>query len=164
MRNPTDPADRTGTIGVEAFDAAYGPDSRRPTTRRTLSSASSSRTAGRSWRTGRPEGTAPAVFAFVNGTMRTEARLTRTGADGDVSMGLAGSWAAGEDADPVRMTQVEVRPYPGAGWSSSHNWPGSILRDAFEQTRQPPRGHRPSLSSDERSTSSKSAIHIPQNP
>ena len=27
--------------------------------------------------------------------MRTETRLTRTGADGDVSMGLAGSWAAG---------------------------------------------------------------------
>ena len=24
MQNPTDPADRTGTIGVEAFDAAYG--------------------------------------------------------------------------------------------------------------------------------------------
>ena len=24
MQSPTDPADRTGTIGVEAFDAAYG--------------------------------------------------------------------------------------------------------------------------------------------
>ena len=31
----------------------------------------------------------------VDGTLRTEARLTRTGPDGDVSMGLAGSWAAG---------------------------------------------------------------------
>ena len=24
MQSPTDPADRTGTIGVEAFDANYG--------------------------------------------------------------------------------------------------------------------------------------------
>ena len=24
MQSPTEPADRTGTIGVEAFDAAYG--------------------------------------------------------------------------------------------------------------------------------------------
>ena len=37
--------------------------------------------------------------AFVDGTLRTEARLTRTGpdGDGDVSMGLAGSWAAGAE-------------------------------------------------------------------
>ena len=50
MQSPTDPADRTGTIGVEAFDAAYGPASRRRTTHRTPSSASWSRTAGRSSR------------------------------------------------------------------------------------------------------------------
>ena len=39
----------------------------------------------------------PRRVAFVDGTLRTEARLTRTDADGDgdVSMGLAGSWAAG---------------------------------------------------------------------
>jgi len=37
----------------------------------------------------------PRRVAFVDGTLRTEARLTHTGADGDVTMGLAGSWAAG---------------------------------------------------------------------
>ena len=36
----------------------------------------------------------PRRVAFVDGTMRTEARLT-PGSDGHVSMGLAGSWAAG---------------------------------------------------------------------
>ncbi len=37
----------------------------------------------------------PRRVAFVDGTPRTEARLARTGADGDVRMGVAGSWAAG---------------------------------------------------------------------
>ena len=37
----------------------------------------------------------PRRIAFADGTLRTEARLTRTGSDGDVNMGLAGSWAAG---------------------------------------------------------------------
>jgi hypothetical protein len=37
----------------------------------------------------------PVRLAFVDGTMRTDARLTRTGADGVVHTGLAGSWAAG---------------------------------------------------------------------
>lgn len=37
----------------------------------------------------------PNRIAFVDGTMRTEARLSRTDASGVVSTGLAGSWAAG---------------------------------------------------------------------
>jgi len=37
----------------------------------------------------------PKRIAFVDGTMRTEARLSRTDASGVVSTGLAGSWAAG---------------------------------------------------------------------
>ena len=37
----------------------------------------------------------PRRVAFVDGTLHTEARLTRTGTAGGVSMGLAGSWAAG---------------------------------------------------------------------
>ena len=37
----------------------------------------------------------PRRVAFVDGTLRTEARLTRTGPDGEVSMGLAGSWRRG---------------------------------------------------------------------
>ena len=34
-------------------------------------------------------------IAFVDGTMRTEARLTRTDGQGNIYTGLAGSWAAG---------------------------------------------------------------------
>ena len=52
----------------------------------------------------------PRRGAFADGTLRTEARLTRTSADGDVSMGLAGSWAAGtvlvEGDEPARFDQV----------------------------------------------------------
>ena len=52
----------------------------------------------------------PRRVAFADGTLRTEARLTRTSADGDVSMGLAGSWAAGavlvEGDEPARFDQV----------------------------------------------------------
>ena len=52
----------------------------------------------------------PRHVAFVDGTLRTEARLTRTGPDGDVSMGLAGSWAAGavlvDGDEPARFDQV----------------------------------------------------------
>jgi hypothetical protein len=40
-------------------------------------------------------GIRPVRLAFVDGTMRTDARLTRTGPDGIVYTGLAGSWAAG---------------------------------------------------------------------
>ncbi len=76
MQSPTDPADRTGTIGVEAFDAAYGAGfPRRRTTRRTPSSASWSRTAGRSSRTGRPTRTVPAASPSSTAPLRTEARL-----------------------------------------------------------------------------------------
>ena len=74
MQSPTDSADRTGTIGVEAFDATYG-----RTTRPTPSSASSSKTTGRSWRSGRPTPDHPRRVAFVDDTLRTEARLNRTG-------------------------------------------------------------------------------------
>ena len=52
----------------------------------------------------------PRRVAFVDGTLRTEARLTSTGPDGDVSMGLAGSWAAGavlvDGNEPARFDQV----------------------------------------------------------
>lgn len=37
----------------------------------------------------------PGRLAFVDGTMRTDARLTRTGPDGIVYTGLAGCWAVG---------------------------------------------------------------------
>ncbi len=37
----------------------------------------------------------PRRLAFIDGTMRTDARLTRSGSDGVVYTGLAGCWAAG---------------------------------------------------------------------
>lgn len=54
----------------------------------------------------------PHHLAFVDGTMRTEARLTWTRGQGDVNTGLAGSWAAGavlvtEDR-PARFDRMVV--------------------------------------------------------
>ena len=109
--SPND-ADRTGTIGVEAFDAAYGAG---------FQAADDSPHAvecelvedGGAFAAHRPPGgDRPRRIAFVDGTLRTEARLTRTGPDGDVSPGLAGSWAAGavlvaEDG-PARFDRVAV--------------------------------------------------------
>ena len=95
MQSPTDPANRTGTIGVEAFDAAYGAgfqasdDSPHAVECELVED-------GEAFVAHRPtDADRPRRVAFVDGTLRTEARLTRTGPDGDVSMGLAGSWAAG---------------------------------------------------------------------
>lgn len=42
-----------------------------------------------------PPAQRPRRLCFVDGVMRIEARLTRTGPDGETSMGLAGSWGAG---------------------------------------------------------------------
>ena len=60
--------------------------------------------------TDRPNADRPRRVAFVDGTLRTEARLTHTGADGDVSMGVAGSWAAGavlvDGDEPARFDRV----------------------------------------------------------
>ena len=110
MQSPTDPADRTGTIGVEAFDAAYGAgfqasDDSPHAVECELVEDGGAFVAHRPPAAGRPR-----RVAFVDGTLRTEARLTRTGPDGDVSMGLAGSWAAGavlvDGDEPARFDQV----------------------------------------------------------
>ena len=59
---PTDPADRTGTIGVEAFDATYGAGFQASDdSPHAVECESWSRTAGRSWRTGGPSRTARAA-------------------------------------------------------------------------------------------------------
>lgn len=42
-----------------------------------------------------PPARRPRKLCFVDGVMRAEARLTRTGDDGETYRGLAGSWAAG---------------------------------------------------------------------
>ena len=110
MQSPTDPADRTGTIGVEAFDAAYGAgfqasdDSPHAVECELVED-------GGAFVAHRPtDADRPRRVAFVDGTLRTEARLTRTGPDGEVSMGLAGSWAAGavlvDGDEPARFDQV----------------------------------------------------------
>ena len=110
MQSPTDPADRTGTLGVEAFDATYGAgfqasdDSPHAVECELVED-------GGAFAAHRPtDANRPRRVAFVDGTLRTEARLTRTGEDGDVSMGLAGSWAAGavlvDGDEPARFDQV----------------------------------------------------------
>ncbi len=104
--------DRIGTLGVEAFDAAYGAgfqaedDSPHALECELVED-------GGSFEAHQPSaGGRPHRLAFVDGTMRTEARLTHTGPGGDVSTGLAGSWAAGavlvtEDA-PACFDRVAV--------------------------------------------------------
>ena len=110
MQSPTDPADRTGTIGVEAFDATYGAgfqaseDSPHAVECELVED-------GGAFVAHRPAAAdRPRRVAFVDGTLRTDARLTRTDADGDVSMGLAGSWAAGavlvDGDEPARFDRV----------------------------------------------------------
>ena len=51
-------------------------------------------------------------IAFVDGTMRTEARLTRTDRHGNIRVGLAGSWAAGatlvEEDAVAHIDRVEI--------------------------------------------------------
>ena len=85
MQSPTDPADRTGTIGVEAFDAAYGAgfqasdDSPHAVECELVED-------GGAFVAHRPtDADRPRRVAFVDGTLRTEARLTRTGPDGDLA-------------------------------------------------------------------------------
>jgi len=110
MQSPTDPSARPGAIGVEAFDATYGAgfqasDDSPHAVECELVEDGGTFVAHRPTAANRPR-----RVAFVDGTLRTEARLTRTGADGDVSMGLAGSWAAGavlvDGDEPARFDQV----------------------------------------------------------
>ena len=85
----------TGTIGVETLDTTYGAgfqvsDDSPHAVECELVEDGGAFVAHRLTDAARPR-----RVAFVDGTLRTEARLTRTGRDGDVRMGLAGSWAAG---------------------------------------------------------------------
>ena len=94
MQSPTDQANRTGIIGVQAFDPAYGAgfqasDGSPHSVECELVEDGGAFVAHRPTDPDRPR-----RVAFVDGTLRTGVRLARTGADGDVSMGLTGSWAA----------------------------------------------------------------------
>ena len=106
-----DPTGGSGTIGVEAFDAAYGAgfeaedDSPHAVECELVED-------GGAFAAHRPAAGRPCRVAFVDGVLRTEARLTRTGPDGVVTAGLAGSWAAGAvlvaDDAPARFDRVAV--------------------------------------------------------
>ena len=95
MQTPNDATGAAGTIGVEAFDAPYGAgfevDDGVP---HALDCELVED--GGAFAAHRPEAAArPRRVTFVDGTMRTEARLTHTGPEGGLTTGLAGSWAAG---------------------------------------------------------------------
>ena len=112
MQSSTQPADRTGTIGVEAFDVAYGAGFQAGDDSPLALDCELVEDAG-AFAAHRPEVAArPRRVAFVDGTMRTEARLTYTGPQGDVSTGLAGSWAAGAvlvtDDGPAGFERIAV--------------------------------------------------------
>ena len=109
MRSAANP-DAGGIIGVEAFDAAYGAGFQAEEDSPHALECELVEDTGSFEVHGPPAAGRPHRLAFVDGTMRTEARLTHSGPDGDVSTGLAGSWAAGavlvaEDA-PARFDRV----------------------------------------------------------
>ena len=102
-----------------------------------------------------PKGaTAPNRIAFIDGTLRTEARLTRMDERGRLQLGLAGSWAAGavlvSPEQPARFSEVEVRrtsiflggysaeipPHPQGWLWESQSVPGDELQDAYNRLRQ----------------------------
>ena len=108
----SDLADAAGTIGVEAFDAPYGAgfevdDASPHALDCELVEDGGAFVAHRPEAAGRPR-----RVAFVDGTMRTEARLTHTGPEGDLTTGLAGSWAAGAvlvtDDGPAGFDRIAV--------------------------------------------------------
>ena len=103
------PADRTGTIGVEAFDATYGAgfqasDDPPHAVECKLVEDGAAFVAHRPAAADRPR-----RVAFVDGTLRTEARLTLTDADGDVSMGVGGSLGGHSPASRCRRASAAPR-------------------------------------------------------
>ncbi len=110
MQNSGDGTDRRGAIGVDAFDAAYGSGFQAEDDSLHAVECELIEDAG-AFAAHRPaDGDRPRRVAFVDGTLRTEARLTRTGSHGDLSLGLAGSWAAGavlvDGDEPARFDRM----------------------------------------------------------
>lgn len=97
---------------------------------------------------------APERIAFIDGTLRTEARLTRMDERGRLQLGLAGSWAAGavlvSPKQPARFSEVVVRrssiflggysaeiPAHPRGWLwEPQSVPGHELQDAYNRLRR----------------------------
>lgn len=145
--------ERAGTIGVEPFDTGYGSgfqvqiDSPEAIACELVED-------GGAFRAHRPPAAQrPRRLAFVDGTMRVEARLTRTDDQGTVT-GLAGSWGVGAvlaDAgrplrfDPVSVgraviftsgARVELPAQPG-GWRwDADSIAGTELEAAGERLRR----------------------------
>ena len=79
MQSPSDPADRTGTFGVEGFDATYGAGFQASDDSPHAVECEVVEDGGAFGARRPPDADRPRRVAFVDGTMRTEARLTRTG-------------------------------------------------------------------------------------
>ena len=121
------------TIGVEPFDTGYGGGFQVQVDSPDAMACELVEDGGEFRRHAPEPAERPRRLAFVDGTMRVEARLTRTDAQGTVT-GLAGSWGAGAVlADGARLLRfdritigraaifsagqrVELPPQPG-GWS-----------------------------------------------
>ena len=138
----------SGRVGVDAFDPAYGSGFQVEEAPDFALSCEFVEDGG-AFALHRPTvRDRPYRLAFVDGTMRTEARLTHTSPDGETSTGLAGSWAAGAvlvTADaPARFDRVTVRratvftdgqvvnlPDQSGGWRwESFSNPGSDFLEA----------------------------------
>ena len=104
--------DRARTIGVDPFDVAYGAGFQAEDHSQQALECEFIEDGG-TFAAHQPRiGGRPHRLAFVDGTMRTEARLTHTDPEGDVSSGLTGSWGAGAvlvtEAAPARFDRVAV--------------------------------------------------------
>ena len=140
-------------LGVEPFDAGYGggfqaqPDSAEAMACELVEDGGEFR------RHAPPPAARPRRLAFVDGTMRVEARLTRTDQRGTVT-GIAGSWGAGAvlaaGAEPLRFDhvaidrtaiftageRVELPPQPG-GWEwEADSITGTELEAARDRLRR----------------------------
>ncbi len=137
----------SGRIGVDAFDPAYGAayeagGSPELDVECELAEDGGAFVAHRPRRADAPE-----RIAFVDGVMRTEARLTLTAPDGTVRTGVAGSWASGAvlvTPDPpatfARVAVGRVTVFTGGAtvslpdrgaWSwEAHATPGGDFADA----------------------------------
>ncbi len=103
--------ERADTIGVEPFDTGYGAGLEIQEDAPVLE-CELVEDDGR-FRVHRPTAAdRPSHLCFIDGVMRTEARLTRTGSEGETRVGLAGSWAAGvvriAEGQPARIDQVQT--------------------------------------------------------
>ena len=114
MQSPTDTADRTGTIGAEAFHATHGAGCQASDDSLHAVECELVEDGGTFVAQRRPtDADRPRRAAFVDRALRTEARLARTGADGGVSTRLAGSRATGavlvDGDEPAHFDHVTTR-------------------------------------------------------